>query len=165
MDPITAIFTSYLDIVSTSLTDRTSDILGTEMQARIVEHDSIRVPYTYQMWQIRKPSVCESYRDNFSDYSKCTIAAKSLFNDICTYLQDHPGKNWKYRKHKNMYCHAAISYKPTMAAIDWTGQDTELEDARSECNVAKAGHTGNPDPQAQRQIKQACRKYNSLKSR
>ena len=95
MDPISVIFASYLDIVSTSVHEHTTDLLGTEIQAVMVEHQGIKVPYSYHMWRINNQSVCETYQNNFDTYSKCTVAAKSLFADVCDHLQKKPNKHWR----------------------------------------------------------------------
>lgn len=164
MDPISAIFASYLDIVSNSVSEHTADILGTEIQSVIVEHEDVKVPYTYQMWRIKEPSVCASYKDDFNIYSNCTLTAKSLFSNVCESLQKNPRKHWKHRKIKNMYCNAAISYKPTMATVNWTQNDTTFDDARSECNTAKAEFLGRSDSVARKKISKACKKYEALKA-
>jgi hypothetical protein len=165
MDPISAMFASYLDAISSNVAQHTSDVLGTEIQAQVVEHQGVQVPYTYQLWKIQPKSVCESYRGNIDNYSHCTSAAKSLFADTCEYLQQHPGDGWKHRKLKNMYCMAAVSYQPTVATIGWSSEEASpLEEARAACNLAIAELVGNTDPAARRRKQAACDTYDSLKA-
>jgi hypothetical protein len=165
MDPITLLFASCLDAVSSIATQHTSDVLGTEVQALVVEHKGTKVPYAYQRWTIKPQSVCASDESKVAAYSRCTVAAKSLFADTCERLQSTTGDHWKHRKLKNMYCAAAVSYKPVIATIDWSPKSTPLEDARAECNAAIADLFDNPDPAAKKHKKTACGQYDALKVR
>ena len=58
MDPISVIFASYLELVSVGVTNKMTDIVGTQMQSVVVEHQHIKIPYSYQLWRIRPKSVC-----------------------------------------------------------------------------------------------------------
>lgn len=44
MDPISAIFGSYLDAVSSSVTQHTADVIGAVIQTLLVEQKGMRVP-------------------------------------------------------------------------------------------------------------------------
>lgn len=62
MDPVSAIFASYLELVSQKTTERMSDVLGLEVQTVSVTHQNIRVPYAYQMWKVQHKSICRGYK-------------------------------------------------------------------------------------------------------
>ena len=165
MDPISAAFASYLDLVSTRVTEHMTDTLGTEIQAVVVQHQGIRIPYSYQIWKIRPSSVCSSYRPNAIQFSKCTLAAQSLFQDTCAYLQANPQEHWKHHKLTNMYCLAAESYKPTIANMQWTQEPSLMEQAQTECNLAVTVLMNNPSSENQAKKDAACIRYQSLKSK
>ncbi len=63
-------------------------IQNADITNKIVKHSGYQVTYQYQFWKIKYPSVCANYKGNLSEYSKCTVAAKKLFSDTCTYLQN-----------------------------------------------------------------------------
>jgi len=165
MDPISAIFASYLDLVSNTAHEHVSDVMGTEITALVVKHDGISIPYTYQIWKVKEKSVCATYEPNIAHYSKCTVAAKSLFNDICQHLQENKANNWKHKKLKNMYCNAAITYQPTVASVDWTNKESPLRAARAECNLAIAGLMGSTDSELLKKKEEACGNYQTLKQK
>jgi hypothetical protein len=165
MDPLSAAFASYLDLVSTQITRHMTDTLGTEIQAVVVKHKGIRIPYSYQIWQIRPKSVCSSYRHNTLQFSKCTLAAQSLFQDTCAYLQAHPQEHWKYHKLTNMYCLAAESYQPTIANMQWTPEQSLMEQAQTECNLAVTALMNDPSAENEKKKAAACLKHQSLKAK
>jgi hypothetical protein len=166
VDVFSAVFASYLDAVSNSVQLHMTDAMGTEVQAVIVEHHGIKVPYTYQLWRIKDASVCATFRNDIGAFSRCTLAAQSLFSDACVHLQNNPKTHWRYRKLKNMYCGAAATYKPAIASVSW-GEEVKdkLSQARQECSLATAEVLGNNDPAARKQRDAACKRYNDQKSK
>ena len=163
MDPLSIIFASYLELVSAEATNNMTDIFGSEMQSAVVEHQNIKVPYSYQLWRIKPKSVCNSYSFNIEEYSRCTLAAKSLFNHSCLYLQKAKTEHWKHTKLKNMYCNASITFTPTIASIQKAVIKTPIQLARSECNIAVAELMGNHNSKTQKKKEMACAKYQNLK--
>lgn len=164
MDPLCAAFASYLELVSSRVTERMTDVLGTEMQAVVVEHQGVRVPYAYQVWRIRPQSVCSPYRRQIAQFSACTLAAHALFQDICAYLQAHTQEHWQHHKLKNMYCEAAITYQPTLADVQWSREPSPREQARSACHLAVAALMNEPSPENRRKKDEACQSYEALKA-
>lgn len=162
MDPLSLIFASYLDMVSNTVHSHVTDVMGTEISVLAVDHGGITVPYSYQLWQIRAKTVCSTYSENVLKYSRCTIAARSLFSDICQHLQENPSSRWKQKKLKNMYCNAAMTYQPTVATVQWSGDVSVLEVARAECNTAIAGLMGSSDLVLRKKKEKACGEYRKL---
>ena len=165
MDPISAVFATYLDAVSNVTMERMTEVMGTEVQAVVVKPDGVDVPYSYQIWKIRPQTVCGTYRQDVALYSKCTVAAQSLFNDTCAYLQANPQSHWKYRKTKNMYCDAAATYQPTVANVEWSNDVSPVEEARAECNLAVAELMGNRTAKNRKKKEEACEKYHALQGK
>lgn len=164
MDPISAIFAPIVDVISAPIAQRTTDVMGTRVQTLVVEHQGIRVPYSYQLWKIQPKSVCHGYAGHVEEFSRCTVAAKSMFTEACGQLQKKPGSDWRHTKLQNMYCTAAVSYQPTVARIGWSADTTPLYEARAECNLAIAELVGNTDPAARQRKKAACDRYDALKA-
>ncbi|MCK9503699.1 MAG: hypothetical protein M0Q95_05900 [Porticoccaceae bacterium] len=162
MDPISFILSTYINTVSSTMTNNVSEIYGTEMQSVATEYHGHQVTYSYQMWKIKPESVCRNQKSDINQYSKCTIEAKSLFDELCDYLQTNPGSGWRFQKNKNMYCTAAISYQPVIASIQKADQPTPIEIARKECNTVIAENMGDGSPAAQKRIEKACESYNSM---
>ena len=163
MDPISAVFASYMDLVSAQTTGRMTDMLGTQLESRVVEHSGIRVPYAYQLWQIRQDSVCASYRQDLTRFAPCTRAAQSLFQDTCSYLQANPQQDWQHAELTNMYCEAAVYYRPTTAEVQWTKEQTPLDQARAACNLAIAQLLHDPSPENRQKKAATCGRYDALK--
>ena len=165
MDPLSMIFATYIDLVSSTVYETMSDRLGTEIESVVVKHEGMDVPYSYQMWKIRPDGVCTTYHLDIQKLAKCTIAAKSLFQNTCLHLQNNPRSDWKYRKLKNMYCHAANTYQPVLASIRVSENRTPLQLARSECNIAVAKLMSDKSDENRKTQEQACEKYRQLKDK
>ena len=146
MDPVSLLFTAYLDSIQNTVHARFTDRHGTEIKAVMIDCQRVEVPYQYQLWRVRDKSVCQPYKSQITQFSKCTLAAKALFRDLCTQLSDKPSNQWRYSKLKNMYCNAAVSYEATVARISVAGERSEKKAARAECNLAIAAALGSQDP-------------------
>lgn len=163
MDPISMAFAAYLNFVSDTTHEHMTDLIGLEVSALSIQHHGFDIPFQYQMWRIKDKSVCYSYSNNIQIYSKCTVAAKQLFSGLCNELQRNPETGWRYKKTKNMYCNAAVSYRPIIAEISMGSPESELQLARKECNVATAVALGSRSAVLQRDKTEVCDKYRALK--
>ncbi|WP_299231110.1 hypothetical protein [uncultured Halomonas sp.] len=134
MDPISAMLAVFLDGTSGVVSNHFKSSLNTDVQAVVVDYDDQRVSFEHQMWRIRDGSVCADKKGRVDEYSSCTLGAKELFVETCRYLQSNPRVGARYDSVKNMYCSAAISFKPTIAFISSAGHATPLEEAKRECN-------------------------------
>ena len=146
MDPISFVFSVYLDAIQSRVHTQLTDTLGTEVKAVMIGYEGVDVPFQYQMWRVRDNSVCSSNQPDLIKYSQCTVKAKKLFQNLCGKLSENPSTHWRYTKTKNMYCNAAVSYQPTVARITEAEEKTEVEEARASCNLAIAGALGSRDP-------------------
>jgi len=165
MDPLSMVFATYIDLVSSTVYETMTDRLGTEIKSVVVKHEEMDIPYSYQMWKIRPNGVCTSYQLDIQKLSKCTIAAKSLFKNTCLHMQNNPKSDWRYRKLKNMYCHAANTYQPILASIQVPEKRTPLQLARSECNIAVAKLMSDKSEENRKAQEQACKKYRQLQEK
>jgi hypothetical protein len=169
MDPSAAFFSSILTALSAPLESHVNDVMGTQPQTVISEQDGVRVSFTYQHWMIREASVCEDVKADALAYSRCAQAAKAGFAEACERLKAHPPDgNWRYARAKTMYCAAAASLKPKIAAIAASAPaaagpvPAELVAAKKECSLLTAAALGNPDPEAVTRRDAACGKYRKL---
>ena len=156
MDPISFVFAAYMDVVQNTVHAQVTDTLGTEVKAVIIDYQGVEVPFQYQIWRVKEQSVCLSYQSNLTHYSHCTVKAKSLFSALCTQLSKKPSDHWRYIKIKNMYCNAAVSYKPTIASIGAAEEKTEDEKARAACNLAIAAALGSRDSEVIAERDRVC---------
>lgn len=159
MDPISLAFATYIDLVSSRVYETMTDLVGTEIQSVVVKHDGMDVSYFYQMWKIRSDYVCTIHRHDIQKFSRCSITAKSLFQKTCIHLQNNPQSDWKYRKLKNMYCHAANTYQPVLASIQKSEARTPLQQARTECDTAIAKLMNHKSDENRKSQELACEKY------
>ena len=167
MEPVSILFSSFLTGMTSGLQNHITDVMGTEIQAQIVEYQSQTIDYQYQIWKIKAPSVCARVKShNLSKHSSCTIAAKQLFEDTCPYLQSHHQQHWKHPKLKNMYCVAAANFKPTIAQISTpTKEEAELWDAKQRCSLLtlEARSTGSAHVEKERVT--ACTAYKKIRDK
>lgn len=158
MDPVSMLFSSFLNSMTTSTHNHMSDVMGLELQAKVVEYHDHKIDYQYQLWKIKPESVCGTKKNELvSEYSTCTTAAKAMFNDTCEYLNQNPQNHWKYTKLKNMYCTAAVSYAPITATISRPSDaETKVWEAKQKCSLLtlEARQSSNPSIEKERKI--AC---------
>lgn len=57
MDPISYLFSAYLNLVQQQVTD----IYGTEVKALVVQYEGEQIPFSFQLLQIKQNSVCRPY--------------------------------------------------------------------------------------------------------
>ncbi len=163
MDPLSLVFSTYLDVVTNVTHQKVEEVMGLEQAAVIVEHQGVSVSYGYQMWRIQPQSVCQQAQANVAQFSKCTQAASDLFSAVCQNLQSRELVGWKQKKLKSMYCQAAIGFKPTFAHVERAKEQTKLQQARTACNGAIAALVGESDPLLYAEKDKACRHYEELK--
>lgn len=147
MEPISILFSSFLTGLSGGLHNHISGVMGSEIQAQVIEYQTQKIDYQYQLWKIKDQSVCASVKNNnLSNYSSCTIKAKQFFTETCSYLQANPEQNWQYKKHKNMYCVAATNFQPTIAQLSRPSEaEAQQWEVKQKCSLLtlEARNTGN----------------------
>ena len=165
MDALTLTFSALISAISSPMVNQVKGLVGSELQSVSVMHEGYEVSYQYQNWIIRTKSVCAENKHNLATYSRCTVAAKSLFHDLCKELTEQKGNNrdWRYRKPKDMYCKAAVSFKPTVAQLSSGKSQNSSEKLKIRCNQLIIDAMGNDDPQLARKRDQACRVYERSK--
>lgn len=158
MDVISMLFAEYLNAVSNSVYSRVSDVMGADIQAVVLQYDGMDVPFQYQLWQVRQQSVCGNYKDDLARFSSCTLKAKTMFTDLCAKLPARQSADWRYRKTRNMYCNAAMTYQPTIAGVSAGTPPNEEEERRTACNLATAAALDSSDRKLIAEREKACRR-------
>lgn len=74
MDPVSYLFSAYLNLVQ----QQVSDIYGTELKSLVVEYEGEQIPFAFQFWQLQPKSVCRSYEQDARRFSQCTVKAAAL---------------------------------------------------------------------------------------
>ncbi len=158
MDPVSMLFATFLTSMTSSIHHHVADIMGTELQAKIVEYQQQKIDYQYQLWKIKPESVCSHKKaDLVNQYSACTIAAKRMFNETCSYLNQNPQSHWKYTKLKNMYCTSAVTYTPITATISRPSENEAMVlEANQACSILTLKARQFPGPAIEKQRNQAC---------
>lgn len=163
LDPVAYLFSAYLNSVQTTTYDHLTDSIGTEIKAVVIEYEGVNIPFQFQMWRIRSSSVCGNLSQNMAAYSQCTIKASKLFSELCSGLKAKRGKDWRYKKTKNMYCNAAVSYKPTIAHISAAIEESDIQRTKKECNSATIEAMDSGDPGVVKKRDASCKRYRELK--
>ncbi|HPY41226.1 MAG TPA: hypothetical protein PLM98_11965 [Thiolinea sp.] len=138
------------------------DIMGTELQSVDTNFNGQRITFQYQVWQVKKQSVCNHVQQDTLQFSECTQAAKQLFQAMCTELQQEK-QNYHPRTEQlqRMYCQATVEFKPTIAQISRSqpSGNNKVEVLRTACNdmIFKAKISENANDEKARD--QACRAY------
>lgn len=164
MDPVSYLFAAYLKSVQNEVYVSIAENMGTEVAAVVVDYEGTRIPFQHQLWTVRPKSVCAHNSNNLREHSACTIKAGKMFNDICQSLTGKPGRDIKYVKARNMYCNAAVSFKPVVAKISASGEKSDVSLARTACNAATIAAMGSGDPKSVNARDAACGSYQALKN-
>jgi hypothetical protein len=147
MNMTVIIFASWMSFVTEPLVNDIADIMNSQVTAKNVKYEGSVIAFQHQMWRIRESSVCSDHARQTPNYSKCTVKAKRLFKEMCDYLVTNKTSDRSHRSYQQMYCNAAVSYKPTIISIS-KGDDaevTEQEKQRIECNLLTIRAMGNSD--------------------
>ncbi|WP_227512684.1 MULTISPECIES: hypothetical protein [Marinobacter] len=165
LDPVSLVFSAYLNTLQTTVSNHFNETRNLEITPVVVEYEGTPVSYQHQLWRVRPESVCANYQQNISKFSKCTVKASRLFNALCLELKQSGVEGLRQVQVQNMYCNAAVSFKPTVADIGSAQTLSGLEEARRACNAATVSSMGNSDPRLARERDKACEVYRDLKRR
>ena len=157
------VFSAYLNTVQSTVSNHFNETRNLEVTPVVIEYEGVSVSYQHQLWRVRSESVCANHKQNLSQFSRCTAKAARLFNALCSQLRASGSDDWKQVKIQNMYCNAAISFKPTVANIGSAPTPDPLDEARRACNAATVAAMGNSDPRLARERDKACENYRELK--
>lgn len=151
MDPISYLFSAYLNLVQQQVTD----IYGTELKTLVVPYEGEQVPFSFQLWQIKQQSVCRPYEQDVRRFSQCTVKAQALFGKLCDDLTRQDDSSWQLPKYRTMYCSAAVGYRPMIAEITDAKQNP-MKLAERACNQAILAAMGSEDEALLAQRDKAC---------
>ena len=151
MDPVSYLFSAYLNLVQ----QQVADIYGTEVKTLVVEYEGEQVPFAFQFWQIQPKSVCRPYEQDVRRFSQCTVKASALFHKLCDDLTRQDDSSWQLPKFRTMYCSAAIGYRPMIAEIA-DAQQSPGKLAERACNQAILAAMGSNDETLLAQRDKAC---------
>lgn len=164
MDPVSFVFSAYLNTVESTVSNHFNETRNLEVTPVVIEYEGVPVSYQHQLWRVRLESVCANHQQNLSQFSRCTAKAARLFNALCSQLSASGSDDWREANIQNMYCNAAVSFKPTVANIGSAQTLDPLDEARQACNAATVGAMGNSDPRLARERDKACKVYRELKA-
>ena len=163
MDPVSYLFSAYLNTVQTSVQGRFSEVHDTQITPVEIQYEGVNVTFQHQLWRIRDKSVCGNVSHNLKAFSECTLKARELFGELCSELSKAPQQNWKHGKFRAMYCNASVSFRPTIARVSAATEESELAKARQACNAATVAAMGSREPRVLRQKRELCEDYRVLK--
>ncbi len=164
MDPVTLVFSAYLNTVQTTVSNHFNETRNLDVTPVVIEYEGVTVSYQHQLWRVRPQSVCANHRQNIGRFSECTVKASRLFNGLCSELKQSGSDGWRKVNIQNMYCNAAVSFKPIVARVGSAQTLSGLEEARRACNGATVSAMGNSDPRIARERDRACESYRELKA-
>jgi len=84
MDPVSLLFTAYLDSIQNTVHARFTDLHGTEIKAVMIDYQGVEIPYQYQLWRVRNKSVCQPYKSHITKFlsapwrRKCCLRISAL---------------------------------------------------------------------------------------
>jgi len=164
MDPISLAFSAYLNTVHSTVSNHFNETRNLEVTPVVIEYEGVPVSYQHQLWRVRSDSVCANFRQDISRFSECTAKASRLFHALCSELKQSGENGQRQLNIRNMYCNAAVSFKPTVARIDSATALSEVQEARQACSAATVAAMGNSDPRVARERDKACAHYRKLKA-
>ncbi|WP_370277224.1 hypothetical protein [Pontibacterium sp.] len=150
-------YSSFIHDLAYSVTSTQRDMLGVELESKHVTYDDQPVTFQYQLWRLRKDSVCAQLKHNLLEYSKCTRAARALFTETCRHLTNNSSDHWKHQKQKNLYCAASVEFKPVVAEVrqSTAADDQELK-RRQQCSVLRIQAMSSRDPRTIQMRDEVC---------
>jgi hypothetical protein len=163
LDPVSLVFSAYLNTVQSTVSGHFNETRNFQVTPVVVEYEGVPVSYQHQLWRVRSASVCSNHQQNVSQFSRCTVKASRLFNALCSELKRSGSDDWRQVQIQNMYCNAAVSFKPTVANVGSVQTLSGLEEARRACNAATVAAMGNSDPRLARERDKACEVYRESK--
>ncbi len=130
-------FGSFITDLAYSVTSTQRDMLGVELESKHVTYNGQPVTFQYQMWRLRKDSVCAQLKHSLLGYSKCSRAAQALFSETCRHLTNNPRDHWRHQKQKNLYCAASVEFTPVVAEVrrSTAADDQELKRQGKRMNI------------------------------
>ncbi|MCS6133852.1 hypothetical protein G3496_02725 [Shewanella baltica] len=157
MDPLSQLFSAYLEMVSNNITSAYVDAAHTTVTAQTLTYQGTEIRFQHFLWQVKQESVCANLKQQATPYSKCTQQAKAMFTDLCDQLTAIKNLNNKGRSLSRMYCNASLNYKPMIASISAPMPKTEQELKEKECNlmIMKAMQDSSSEPLKQKE--EACK--------
>lgn len=164
MDPVSMVFAAYLNTVQSTVSSHFNETRNTQITPVAIEYEGMTVSYQHQLWRVRSKSVCANYRQTISLFSPCTVKAAQLFNALCTELKQAGSNDWRQAKIQNMYCNAALSFKPTVATVGSAQALSDMDEARQACNAATVAAMGNSDPRLAHERNRNCGVYQSMRA-
>ncbi len=165
MEPISMLFATYLQTLGQTYAERSIDRMNLDLRPQVIEYQGHQIGFQHQMWKIREQSVCANLRSgDYLVYSRCTVAAKQMFNELCQQLAQQ-GNSSPVVQHRNMYCSAAVSFQPTVATILVPPtQPTELMQLRQRCNTLTAAALGSTNRTRTAERDRICQEYRALQA-
>jgi hypothetical protein len=164
VDPVSLVFSAYLNTVHSTVSNHFDETRNLQITPVVIEYEGAAVSYQHQLWRVRSESVCANQRQNVQQFSKCTVKASRLFGALCSELKEAGSGDLQKVKLQNMYCNAAVSFKPTVANLGSAQAMTHKEEARQACNAATVAAMGNSDPRLARERVKACDAYSEAKT-
>lgn len=157
MDPLSQLFAAYLQAASNNIADHYMDSMNTTVTTQSLIYNDTQIRFQHQLWKIRPKSVCSDFKQQATQYSKCTQQAKAMFTELCALLSNKADLNLKGRKLSNMYCNASLNYKPMIAYISEPEPKTEQELKQKECNLMILKAMQDKSLEVIKQKEQACK--------
>tara|TARA_R110001592_G_scaffold63789_9_gene195709 strand:+ start:1956 stop:2441 length:486 start_codon:yes stop_codon:yes gene_type:complete len=155
MDPVTALFSAYVNHISHQITNNYRGNVNLDVTPVRIKYKDSEINFQHQIWSIKDNSVCADLLQDATEYSQCTMNAKSLFKEICNSLSKKKNKQIKESKYQRMYCNAAIKYQPMVATISSSTKRTG-SDLEKRCNLLILNSMGSKDKKLKEERDEIC---------
>ena len=159
---------AYLVLLGESIQDDSQLRMALNETPLVINYQDTHIPYKHRQWRVLDQSVCERHDQNSTEYSDCTLKAKSLFSQICSALSNQASNYWHHQKYKEMYCNAAVNFQPMVATISY-GNSTQITPEEKKCNqlilkalVDKDGKSINERDEACKLVPQSAKLENDI---
>lgn len=159
MDPATTLISAYINYISDNITSSYNRKVNLDVTPVKITYQETAISFQHQIWRIKDKSVCADLVNNSADFSRCTIKAKSLFNEICNSLAKKQAKTVKESKYQRMYCNAAIKYKPFIATISF--ETKVVNPLEKQCNQLILKAMGSRDNKLKKERVRVCKLVNN----
>ncbi|WP_419532927.1 hypothetical protein [Endozoicomonas sp.] len=167
MDILSTSLATLITSMSGNMTDSYVENVNSQLTPVVIEHQGHDIYFKHHLWKIRSNSVCQNKRHKITEFSQCTIAAKSAFNEVCKVSSGKNFSNHKAKSMVRMYCQAASTFQPTIASIQ-SGSlndgstNTQLRQLKQQCSMLTLESQESYDPTIESKRAKVCSEYKRL---
>lgn len=131
MEWLTFTLVAYMELLVSQEPNRL--MANTDSQHQQVQLELAELTIDFWLVDNKVENVCQQQKKGILSYSRCTVQAKSVFTQLCQFLQANESSR---KLHQRIYCQASQHYQPVIAELKPVKAVDFLLEAKQRCNAA-----------------------------